>query len=96
MIGGLILIISSIFALLAAIGLLRMPDLFTKMHAASKAGAFSGSMLLVLAAIVFGPSYIPLVIVNIIFFYFTAPIAVQVIAKAALDKDLEIWEKSDK
>ncbi len=94
MVGAFLLILSSIFALLAAIGLLRMPDLFTKMHAASKAGAFGGSILLILAAIVFGWSYLPLVLANIIFFYFTAPVAVQVIAKAALDKDLEVWKDS--
>lgn len=92
MIGGIILLLSSIFVLLAAIGLVRMPDIYTKMHAAAKAGAFGGSIVLILAGITFGISYLPLIVVNIIFFYFTAPIAAQMIAKSALSKELEVWK----
>lgn len=95
MVGAIVIILSAVFTLLAAIGLVRMPDLYTKMHAVSKAGAFGGSMILLLAAVVFGLEYLPLILVNIIFFYFTAPIAALMIAKSALSKNVQIWKGSD-
>jgi multicomponent Na+:H+ antiporter subunit G len=92
MIGAVIIILSALFTLLAAIGLVRMPDLYTKMHAVSKAGAFGGSMILLLAAVVFGVAYLPIIIINIIFFYFTTPVAAQMIAKSALSKNVTVWK----
>jgi multicomponent Na+:H+ antiporter subunit G len=92
MIGAVVIILSAVFTLLAAIGLVRMPDLYTKMHAVSKAGAFGGSMILLLAAVVFGLAYLPIIIINIIFFYFTVPVAAQMIAKSALSKNVTVWK----
>ncbi len=95
MIGGLILILGASFTLLAAIGLLRMPDLFTKMHAVAKAGAFGGSIILILAAFKFGFSLVPLILLNILFFYFTTPVAAQMISKSAISKNQKIWKGKD-
>lgn len=92
MIGGVILIAGALFTLLASLGLYRMPDLFTKMHAVSKAGAFGGSMLLVFSLFFFGIPVFAIVIANIIFFYFTAPVAAQMIAKAGMRKKVERWK----
>ncbi len=46
---ALLLLVGALFALAAAIGLVRLPDLYTRMHSASKAGTV-GSGLLLLAA----------------------------------------------
>ncbi len=43
---GILLIIGAIFSLGAAIGLLRLPDLYTRMHAASKAGTLVRALAL--------------------------------------------------
>ncbi len=51
---GILLIIGAIFSLGAAIGLLRLPDLYTRMHAASKAGTLGagfGFMAIALASL---------------------------------------------
>ncbi|EEA94115.1 Na+/H+ antiporter [Pseudovibrio sp. JE062] len=45
---GIMLIIGAIFAAGAALGINRLPDVYTRMHAASKAGTL-GSGLMVLA-----------------------------------------------
>ena len=92
MIGGVILIVGALFTLIASLGLYNMPDLFTKMHAVSKAGAFGGSMLLIFSLFFFGMSVFAIVIANIIFFYFTAPVAAQMIAKAGMCKKVDRWE----
>lgn len=95
MITTAILLISASFTLLAAIGLLRMPDLYTKMHTVSKAGAFGGFLLLITAGLTFGWQSFFIVSANILFFYFTTPIAAQVLAHTALKKKNEVWEKTD-
>ena len=50
LVGG-ILIISAVFSLAAAIGILRLPDLYTRMHAASKAGTLGSGLALLAIAI---------------------------------------------
>lgn len=80
-----ILIISgAAFALIAAIGTLRFPDALSRMHAATKAGAFGAGLLLLAAAFHFGALAVvieSLLIVGL--FYLTAPIAAQLIGKSS-------------
>ena len=45
-IASTLLILGSLFALIAAIGVVRMPDIYCRMHAATKAGAFGVSLIL--------------------------------------------------
>jgi multicomponent Na+:H+ antiporter subunit G len=68
----------------AGIGLLRMPDLLTRMHASSKAGTLGAILVLVAVALHFGDAAITVrVIVVCVFLLLTAPIASHVIARAA-------------
>ena len=73
-----------LFALVAVVGILRLPDLLTRMHAASKAGTL-GAICTVLAAALFlgdwGVGVRGLLI--IIFLFLTAPVAAHMIARAA-------------
>ena len=79
-----LLIVGAIFSLLAAIGILRFPDLYTRMHAASKAGTV-GSGLLLLAAGVHSLDAAILIraLAGFFFFVLTAPISAHLLAKAA-------------
>ncbi|WP_026618641.1 multicomponent Na+:H+ antiporter subunit G [Ensifer sp. WSM1721] len=81
---ALIVVIGACFSLLAALGLIRFPDLYTRMHAASKAGTV-GSGLLLFAA---GLHSLDLAIfvralAGFVFFVLTAPISAHLLAKAA-------------
>ena len=96
MIGAFIIIFGALFTLVAAVGLYKMPDIYTKMHSVSKAGAFGGSILLIFSLLYFGSSAALVVVANIIFFYFTAPVAAQMIAKAAMNRNTEQWKGSQK
>ena len=79
-----LILIGSVFSLVAALGLLRLPDLYTRMHAASKAGTLgSGIMLL---AIMIDSQQIDVAtraVAGIIFFLLTAPLAAHLLARAA-------------
>lgn len=81
---AVLLVVGAIFSLLAAIGIIRFPDLYTRMHAASKAGTI-GSGLLLLAAGVHSldPAILIRALAGFLFFVLTAPISAHLLAKAA-------------
>ncbi|MGB0369910.1 MAG: monovalent cation/H(+) antiporter subunit G [Opitutales bacterium] len=87
------LLLGSIFALIAAIGVVRMPDLYCRMHAATKAGAFGVSLML-LGVVLLMPSLRIIIqsVMIVAFFYMTAPLAGHMIGRVALKKKLPMWQ----
>ncbi|MBB3520744.1 monovalent cation/H(+) antiporter subunit G [Rhizobium redzepovicii] len=81
---ALLLISGALFALSAAIGLVRLPDLYTRMHAASKVGTV-GSGLLLLAAGLYSQelSILARAIAGFVFLLLTAPVSAHLLARAA-------------
>lgn len=81
---GVMILVGTVFSLLAAVGLLRLPDLYTRMHAASKAGTMgSGLMLFSIAVVSFDGSVALRAVVGFVFFVLTAPVAAHLLARAA-------------
>jgi multicomponent Na+:H+ antiporter subunit G len=81
------------FALLAAVGLLRMPDVFTRMQASTKASTLGLGCLLLGAALQLGDfaSFIRAISIGA-FILLTTPVAAHVIARAAYLADIPLWE----
>lgn len=81
---GILLITGSFFCLVAALGVIRLPDIFTRMHAATKAGSL-GAGLLVMAHAVFCQEVgiILRAITIIALLLFTAPVAAHLIARTS-------------
>ncbi|MFK3689000.1 monovalent cation/H(+) antiporter subunit G [Agrobacterium tumefaciens] len=77
-------IAGAIFSLIAAIGLNRLPDVYTRMHAASKAGTV-GSGLLLLAVGIHSMEIATLAraLAGFFFFILTAPVSAHLLAMAA-------------
>ena len=100
-----IIILASIgvgFSLISAIGIVRLPDVYARMHAAGKASTL-GVTCILLSAGVFFPDQLVIILILIVLFFVTAPIATTTMARAAyrtddnLDKvlhydDLAIYE----
>ncbi|SIR16611.1 multicomponent Na+:H+ antiporter subunit G [Rhizobium sp. RU20A] len=81
---AVLVVVGALFTLTAAIGLLRFPDLFTRMHAASKAGTVGASLLLLAAGLHTGELYVLFrALAGVVFFVLTAPISAHLLAKAA-------------
>jgi multicomponent Na+:H+ antiporter subunit G len=80
------------FALLAAIGVLRMPDLFTRMQAASKASTIGLALLLIGTAIALGDaaSIVRATCIGA-FVMLTSPVSAHVIARAAYLTKVSLW-----
>lgn len=77
-------LIGALFALVAAIGLLRLPDLYSRMHAASKVGTMGSGLMLIALGIHAGDGgTFARALAGVVFFMLTAPISAHLLAKAA-------------
>ncbi|MFQ3622086.1 MAG: monovalent cation/H(+) antiporter subunit G, partial [Acetobacteraceae bacterium] len=71
------------FALVAAIGIWRLPDSLMRMHASSKAGTLGGSLLLFAVALGIGElDVVARALAGVAFLLFTTPIASHLIGRA--------------
>ncbi len=83
-IGGILLLIGALFTVIAAIGILRFPDLYTRMHAASKTGTMgAGLSFVAIAVVAFDGPVILRALVGFIFLILTAPVGAHLLARAA-------------
>jgi multicomponent Na+:H+ antiporter subunit G len=100
-VASLLLVAGAAFVLIAAIGVLRLPDTLFRMHAATKAGAF-GVTLLLLAGVALERNWGFAIksCLAVTFFYLTAPTACHLLARAVLKRErkalrLEVDETCD-
>ncbi|HEV7276108.1 MAG TPA: monovalent cation/H(+) antiporter subunit G [Devosiaceae bacterium] len=81
---GVLLLAGAAFGALAGFGMLRLPDLYTRMHAASKAGAVgAGFVLLAVALASFDGAVALRALLGILFVLLTTPLAAHLLARAA-------------
>lgn len=83
-ISGTLLILGALFAFVAAVGVVRFPDILTRMHAATKPQTFG--LLLILAGLalrVDSVRSLTLVVVVAVFQLLTAPVSAHMVGRAA-------------
>ena len=86
------LMLGAILSLVAAAGVLRMPDLFIRMHAATKTGTVGVSSIAIGLMIHFGEVTVTSRgLLVIMFFLLTAPVAAHMIARAAYKSGVSLW-----
>lgn len=82
--GSIVLLLGASFSLIAAVGVLRLPNLYTRMHAASKAGAVGGGLILLAVALVCFDAGVALrAVIGVIFLLLTTPVAAHLLARAS-------------
>jgi multicomponent Na+:H+ antiporter subunit G len=85
-------IVGPAFALLAAVGVLRMPDVFTRMQASTKASTLGLGCLAVGAALQLGDAWSAIRLFSIVaFLLLTTPVSAHVIARAAYRIGVPLW-----
>ncbi len=90
---ALLLVSGAFFMLLAAAGLMRLPDLYTRMSATSKAATLGASLVLLGAAVHFGTAAAAgRAIVIVAFLFLTAPPAAHAIGRAGYRRGSPLWE----
>ena len=90
---AIVWLVGSAFALLAAVGLLRMPDVFTRMQASTKASTLGLACLLIGTAVQMGDLASVIRVASIgAFVLLTTPVSGLVIARASYFADVPLWK----
>ena len=84
------------FTLVSAIGVLRLPDVYSRAHTVSQTDTLGGGFALAAVAITLGVQPQTVLIVLLLFFVFvTNPTAAHAIARAANDEGIDYWRVDD-
>jgi multicomponent Na+:H+ antiporter subunit G len=90
---GALLFLGAFFLVVAAVGLLRMPDLFMRMSTSTKAAVLCVGLVLAGGGIYFGDLAVTTkVIAVVVFVGLTAPVAAHMIGRAAYQEGVSLWE----
>ncbi|MFD1094758.1 monovalent cation/H(+) antiporter subunit G [Salegentibacter chungangensis] len=87
--------LGAVFVLLAAVGLIRMPDTYLRISVTTKAATLGVGLLLVATALhFFDHSTTSRVIVIILFIFLTAPVSAHLIGRASYFIGVKLWKGS--
>lgn len=95
LLSGTLLLLGTFFILLSAIGILRMPDLYTRMSATTKASTLGIGLVLIGTTLYwhdFGIASRSIAI--ILFLFLTAPVAAHIIGRAAYFGGEPLWDET--
>jgi multicomponent Na+:H+ antiporter subunit G len=92
-----LILIGAFLSLVAAFGVLRLPDVYTRNHAASKAATL-GVLAVLLGTFLYfymkEGQVNSRVILGIVFIFVTSPVAGHLISRAAYNSGVKLWDKS--
>lgn len=89
---AILLLIGGAMTVLAGIGIVRLPDVFIRMHAATKVGTLGTGLIMAGTAIHFGDQTIVIrCALIVVFLLLTAPIGAHMIGRAALRSGIVPW-----
>ena len=92
-VSAVLLVVGAFFMLLAGLGVLRLPDLFMRLQASTKASTLGVGCVLLGVAIHFQDLGVTTRVVLIIAFLFlTAPVGAHLIARAAYAVGVPLWK----
>lgn len=84
------------FTFVGTVGLLRLPDVYSRIHAASKADTLGAGFAILSVTVYFGASMATVkAVLLLVFVYVTNPTAAHAIARAAYSRDVEVWTRDD-
>jgi multicomponent Na+:H+ antiporter subunit G len=90
---GALLVLGSVFMLLAAIGVVRMPDVYMRLSTATKAATLGVGCALLAVAVHFSTvSITSRAIAILVFIFITAPVGAHVMGRAAYMMGIALWE----
>ncbi|WP_225333993.1 monovalent cation/H(+) antiporter subunit G [Halomicrobium urmianum] len=84
------------FGLVAVVGLVRLPDVYTRTHAASKSDTLGAVLTLAAVAVTIQAQLATIKVVLLLLFVFlTSPTAAHAITRAARDQGIEPWTETE-
>ena len=92
---AVLLVSGGAFCFIAGLGLVRMQDVYLRMHAATKAGTLGAGLILAGVAVHFAELGTEIrALVAIVFLVITAPVAAHMIGRNAYRSGVPMWEGS--
>ncbi len=92
--GWLLLLAGSFFVVSGGIGLVRMPDFFTRMHPSGVVDTLGAALIVAGLIVQAGPTQVTIKLLLILaFLFFTSPTATHAVAHAALAGGLVPWTR---
>ena len=96
-VANILLVIGLLFILSGVIGILRLPDFYTRLHAMGKCDTLGAALVLIALAIHAGPSLYSLKILLIsVFIGLANPTATHALGRAAVRAGLAPWTGTEK
>ncbi|RFU70147.1 Na+/H+ antiporter subunit G [Peribacillus saganii] len=96
-IAGALILFGAFLSVVATFGVIRLPDVYTRNHAASKSATL-GVMSILLGTFLYfwieHGHFNSRVILAIVFIFATSPVAGHLISRAAYNSGVPLWEKS--
>jgi len=93
---AMLMIVGAFFIFIASLGLLRMPDLFTRMSTTSKAATLGVGLILLATALYFNDFAITIRVISItMFITLTIPVAAHMIGRSAYFDGVPLWEETE-
>ena len=87
-----LVVVGVFFGFVAAVGIIRLPDLYTRAHATSKSDTLGAVLTLGGVALVFGAEFTTAkTVLLLVFMFITNPTAAHAITRAAYDQGIEPW-----
>lgn len=91
-----LIVTGSVFALISGIGILRLPDFYSRMHAAGIADTAGAGFLILGLMIQGGLTLVTVKLLLILaFMFFTSPTATHAVAKAAVGAGIVPWTRPE-
>lgn len=95
-IATIVIAIGIFFMIMGSIGLLKLPDFYTRLHAAGKCDTVGLALIIMGCMIYQGLDFITIKLLFVLAFYlFTIPVGTHAIMKAAYRTGVKIWKKGD-
>ena len=86
----ILILLGSFFTLVGMLGLVRMPEVFTRMHAASVTDTLGAGLLILGMMLQAGPTLVTLKLLFLLaLFFFTAPVITHALAQACLHENIK-------
>jgi multicomponent Na+:H+ antiporter subunit G len=94
---GFFIVVGSLLTVVASIGVIRLPDVYTRNHAASKASTL-GIMSILLGTFLYflfiEDHFDSRLLLGIAFIFMTGPVSGHLISRAAYNTGVKMWAKS--
>ncbi|WP_281891111.1 monovalent cation/H(+) antiporter subunit G [Paenibacillus sp. YYML68] len=94
---AVLVLLGALLSLVSAFGLIRLPDVYLRSHAATKSSTL-GVLAILLGAflyfLIFEDTASVRLLLGVVFVFITAPVAGHLVGRAAYRTGVPLWEKS--